>query len=119
MPDGSSQRHAHGSEPQERPEPAWGFAYVVVPVLRCLFAAGEVASVRVVAEQTGEGRELWLHLDALGDSGSSVLWDSVSTLREASLTELRIRLADQVHDLIAESPHGWGQLRPFTRSDFE
>lgn len=102
-----------------RGEPAWAFAYVVVPVLGHLFAAGEVGYVRVAAQRHGGTDEVRLHIDALGDSGIMVIWDSASPLRGKSLVKLRMHLADQLQDLIAESPQGWGQLRAFARSDFE
>lgn len=72
MPDGTDNPTSPAYEPAERGDPAWGFAYVVVPVVAHLFGAGEVGSVRVVTAVREGGRELRLYIDALGDSGSSV-----------------------------------------------
>lgn len=106
-------------EPSGRGEPAWAFAYIAVPVLTHLFGLHEVAYVEVVVAGK-DGRtdeELVLQVEALGDSGAAVLWDSYSRLRDDDLVDLRLHLADQLQDLIAESPQGWGQLRAFSRSD--
>ena len=105
---------------ESRGDVSWALEAIAAPVLRVMFRSGEVTAVRV--ETTGDGKrdvDLTMWVTALGHSGGAVLWGSRSSLRDASLTDLRVHAADQLQDMIAESPDAWGELRTFERSDFE
>lgn len=109
MHSSSGEAQSHQARSDDRGDVRWALAEIAAPVLRYLFRADEVTEVRVSATVEDEGDiSLTLWVDALGCTGAAVLWDSTSPVHDASLTDLRIHAADQLQDMIAESPAAWG-----------